>query len=127
MYRGNVLWFPIIFDAEFFSDLFRAGFHLTRNVQSHVLHLGSMPCLLQCPRKLSFIQKPSIARGIADQLILNLASEEIIWKKREKNYLDETSTRLPPLCRPLRGRAPGPASCGMVFSPANIFHFYKRF
>ena len=45
----------------------------------------------------------------------------------EKNYLDETSTRLPPLCRPLQGRAPGPASCDMVSSPANIFHFCKCF
>ena len=42
-----------------------------------------------------------------------------------RNYLDETSTPPPPLCRPLQGRAPGPASCDMVFSPANIFHFCK--
>ena len=43
VYLGNVLRFPIIFDAEFFSDLFRGGYHLTRNSQSHILHLGFMP------------------------------------------------------------------------------------
>ena len=82
---SNHIW------CRIFSDLFRAGFHLTRKVLSHILHLGSMSCLLQCPRKFSFIQKPSIASGTTDpdywalltrviSLISNLR-QEITWTK----------------------------------------------